>query len=417
MSGLTSAQIDFGLTTSYGMTAPVDLTQASYRTLLLGMKPSSTYNFRVTATGASGSCQSQNYTIMTGAKPNGLTEPCPAGTGCTPMMKATLTGGFVITGQYTMNAGSTGAPAYILDADGKYVWWYTTSPPSDVTGVRMDYAGTHMWINSANVKPNASGGRTEDAHVHRVTMDGMTDEDLTSQFTGMNHQLTILPDETVAFYAYNDTMKCEDIKERAPNGTVKTLINAKTAHAGTCHVNDIQYSPMDNTLVFSDLENNCITKITRAGAVVWVLNGVGAPGITSSFTGDTWLGGQHGIHILGLDDFLIFNNNSTRPGGLTTTAPGSNDGSIAIEMKLDQTAKKATKAWTYKAMGSAYQTDVMGDLQRLPNGNTIIAYSTKGVIREVNSSGTLLQEWTAGKLGDQYGYIEVRPTLYGPPPK
>ena len=33
-------------------------------------------------------------------------------------------------------------------------------------------------------------------------MDGMTDENLSAQFTGANHQLTVLPDETVAFYAY-----------------------------------------------------------------------------------------------------------------------------------------------------------------------------------------------------------------------
>jgi hypothetical protein len=26
-----------------------------------------------------------------------------------------------------MNAGATGAPAYILDADGDYVWWYTVA--------------------------------------------------------------------------------------------------------------------------------------------------------------------------------------------------------------------------------------------------------------------------------------------------
>jgi branched-chain amino acid transport system ATP-binding protein len=64
---------------------------------------------------------------------------------------------------------------------------------SDVTGARMDYAGTHMWINSANVPSGM-------AHVRRVSMDGATDEDLSSQFAGANHQLTVLPDETVAFF-------------------------------------------------------------------------------------------------------------------------------------------------------------------------------------------------------------------------
>src|SRR4051812_6684018 len=71
LAGVQSARIDFGLETSYGMTAPVDLAQPSYRTLLLGMKSSRTYHYRITATNGSGSCQSPDYTIMTGPLANG----------------------------------------------------------------------------------------------------------------------------------------------------------------------------------------------------------------------------------------------------------------------------------------------------------------------------------------------------------
>jgi hypothetical protein len=60
---------------------------------------------------------------------------------------------------------------------------------------------------------------------------------------------------------------------------------------------------------------------------------------------------------------------------------------------------------------------IMGDVQRLPNGNTIVAYSTKGVLHEVSSSGTKLQTWTWTQVGQTIGYIEKRATLYGPPPK
>ena len=65
-----------------------------------------------------------------------------------------------------------------------------------------------------------------------------------AQFAGANHQLTVLPDETVAFYGYGWN-GCDDIKERSPSGTIKTVVNARTAHGGTrpgCHVNNIQYS-------------------------------------------------------------------------------------------------------------------------------------------------------------------------------
>jgi hypothetical protein len=142
-----------------------------------------------------------------------------------------------------------------------------------------------------------------------------------------------------------------------------------------------------------------------------VLNG----GSKSTFSGDTWVGGNHGIHLLGLDNLLFFNNNSRMSMGGTGGANGDGSGSIAVELKLDLNAKKITKAWSYKA-NPGIQNDVMGDVQRLSNGNTLVAYSTKGVLHEVSSSGTLLQElsWPAG---GQFGYIEKRATLYGPPPK
>jgi hypothetical protein len=402
-----SAQIDFGLSTSYGLTAPVDLTQPSYRTLLLGMKASRTYHYRISASNGAGTCQGEDNTIATGPLPSGLTKPT-----VTTNDASALAGGFLITGQYKITPGATGAPAYILDADGDYVWWYTVAG-SDATGVRMSYDGTHIWINDANVPKGFNTGAMG-AFVHRVTMDGLTDEDFSAQFAGLNHQLTVLPDETVAFYAYGAN-GCEDIKLRAPDGTVTTVVNAQTAHGGTgpCHVNTIQYSKSDDTLVFSDLDNNCITKVTRTGATVWVLGG-GLGGVTSSFTGDSWLGGEHGVHLLALDDILLFNNNSTMAAGGTTPLGGSGDGSIALELKLDLTGKTATRIWSYKASGTAYQNDVMGDVERLPNGNTLIAYSNKGLIREVDGSGAVLQELKTPK---NFGYIEKRATLYGPPPR
>jgi hypothetical protein len=400
----TEANIDFGLTTSYGYTAPVDLKAKDYRTLLLGMKPTKTYNYRIRAKNSSGECTSQNYTLTSGSLPSGLTK-------ITVSNKSTaspLYGGFLITGQYAGGGGSSGAPAYILDADNEFVWAY--APGRDVTGARMDYTGTHMWINSANV-PNGS------TSVHRVTMDGLTDEDLSSKFTGLNHQLTVFSadgtKETVAFYAYGSS--CDDIKEYdTSSGTVKTIVNSGKAkgESSACHCNNIQYSKEDDTLVFSELDSQVLVKVKRSdGSTVWVLNGTSS----GAFTGDTWKGGNHGIHILGLDRLLFFNNNSKVNMGGMGAGGGDGTGSIAVELKLDLTGKKMTKAWSYKA-SPGIDNAVMGDVQRLPNGNTIVAYSTKGVLHEVSSSGTLLQElsWPAG---GQFGYIEKRASLYGPPPK
>ncbi len=405
----TEAHIDFGLDTSYGMTAPVDLTAPSYRTLLLGMKPSREYHFRLSATDSGGdSCTSDDFTLTTGAAPNGLPNPT-----ITTNDAGALYGGFLVTGQYSQSliaGGSPGAPAFILDKDGTYVWWYTVAG-SDATGVTMSYDGNYMWINSVNVPSHA-------AKVHRVSMDGLVDEDHSEEFAGLSHQLTVLPDETVAFYAYGSN-GCDDIKLRAPDGTVTTVANAQTAHGGTdaCHLNAIFYSPLDDTLIFGDLDNNCLTKITRSGETVWVLNGGVDSGPASSFNGGAlvWQGGQHGFHILGLDDFVIFNNNAKVPAGSRVnwgSAAGDGSGSRALEIKLDLTAMTATQSWSYQAPG--LNDNVLGDVQRLPNGNTMIDFSTKGTIQEVDASGNLLQEI---KTATNFGYLQKRATLYGPPPR
>ncbi len=408
----TEAHIDFGLDTSYGMTAPVDLTQPSYRTLLLGMKPSKKYHFQISVTSATDggvtTCTSDDLTIATGAVPNGLQNPT-----ITTNDASALYGGFLVTGQYSQSliAGSTpGAPAFILDKDGTYVWWYTVAG-SDATGVTMSYDGNYIWINSVNVPSHT-------AKVHRVSMDGLIDEDHSAEFAGLSHQLTVLPDETVAFYTYG-TNGCDDIKLRAPDGTVTTVVNAQIAHGGTdaCHVNAIFYSRPDDTLVFGDLDNNCLTKITRTGATVWVLNGGVTTGPSSSFNGGglVWQGGEHGFHILGLDDFVIFNNNATMPAGSKVSwgsAAGDASGSFAIEIKLDLTTMTATRTWAYQALG--LNDVVLGDAQRLPNGNTMVDFSTKGTIQEVDASGNLLQEI---KTTTNFGYLQKRATLYGPPPR
>jgi hypothetical protein len=400
-SSPTEAHINFGLDTTYGMTAPVSLTAASYRTLLLGMKASKTYHYQISVTTSSGTCTSGDNMIATGALPNGGLPQLTV----TTSNKAALYGGFLVIGSYQ---GST-IQSFILDVDGDFVWWYADG--SDGCGTRMSYDGNYMWINNGNVP--ATTGSTQ---VHRVTMDGLTDANFSTPFANMSHQVTPLPDGSVAFYA-SGSNGCDDIKLFPANGTTSstatTVVNSRTAHGGTgaCHVNNIEYSQTDDTLVFSDLDNDCLTKVSRTtGATVWVLNG-NTMGITSTFTGDLWNGGEHGFHILSTTDILLFNNNSSSSGG---TGPA-----MALELTLDTTAKTSTKKWSYTS-NPTHSVMVLGDVQRMTtngpngsgNGNTIVDFGTGDVVQEVSSSGTVLQQISSQS---PFGFMEKRATLYGAP--
>ena len=140
----------------------------------------------------------------------------------------------------------------------------------------------------------------------------------------------------------------------------------------------------------------------------------GIGGVVSSFSGGSWEGGQHGIDILGLNDFLIFNNNAPSDVADGTLLGGSDNGSLAIEVMTNRTAKTAMQSWSYRA-SPGIQNDVMGDVQRLSNGNTIVAFSTQnegpgGQLQRQRSLQTLT-------FGSAIGYIQKRATLYGAPPR
>lgn len=387
---VSSARIDFGLDTNYGMTAPVDLAEPSYRTLLLGMKQMRPYHFRIVVGNGTSECFGSDQTIMTGQLPN-ILPTLEVDT----INRAALAGGFVETGQYQAQGGTT-SPAYILDADGDFVWAVRVG--NYVTAARQSWDGKYMWINGTD---NMNTGMTP-ANIHRVSMDGLVDEDLSDEFGIQDHQMTILPDESVIFYGHDQ--ECPDIKRRYPDGRVEVLVNARTAQGSTgpCHVNYITHSPDDDTLVFSDDNHDNYTKITMTGQVIWVLGGA-----TNDFTGDgaSWVR-QHGIHILSPNRFVYFNNGPMSGGGM---------GSQVHELTLDLNAMTATRVWTYTAMPRISNIQ-LGDVQRMSNGNTVVAFSTQGVLQEVDAQGTLLQE-IVWPLGGAFGYIHKRASLYGRPPR
>jgi hypothetical protein len=374
---VTGAQIEYGPDTNYGMTAPVDVEAANHRTLVLGMKPSSDYHARVVI----GGCASDDFTLTTGPKPTNL-----------PNIQITTNNADALFGGYLVNGTYQTGPAYILDADGDFVWWWDEG---EVTRARMSYDGKYMWIAKGNVPEGQ-------AKVVRVSMDGMEREDMSSQFAGLNHDFTVLPDETIYFVAYGNN-GCDDIKERTPDGNVTTIANSgDILGTGMCHCNAIQYSRDDDTLVFGELDNSAYMKIKRDGTVVWILGGGGANQFTGS--GATWER-QHNLHVLDANHLLIFNNGPMSGGS----------GSVAFEIELDTGSMTATRGWEYTA-NPTISNPIMGDAQRLDNGNTLVTYSYQGIVHEVSPDGELLQSLSWG-IGGAIGYSMKRASLYGPPPK
>jgi hypothetical protein len=363
----TSAKIEFGLDTSYGMTAPVDLKATNYQTPLLGMKPAKTYHYRVVATGSGGSCNSQDYTITTGAKTTSVSI-----SNFSVKSEANRKRGFIVT-SYWQGTGS--AVPFIIDADGDIVWWYGGGPSGGIARARMSVDGKNMWM----VVPALGAG----GPVQRVSMDTLDAQTYSS--TKASHDICAVSGSTMAYMDYGTS--CNGIIEIDPSGTTKKVWDAQgSVPSSGCHGNSLRYSAKEDVYSYSDLQSD-VYIVSRAGSVQWKL--------TSKVSGgnSSWGGKQHGQHLLD-SSIMIFANSGS-----------SSNASTAIEYSLDGTLIKKFKSGGYTAN--------LGDVQRLPGGNTLINYGNGHVIQEVDASDNVVLEITGGN--SSFGYSEWRESLYDAP--
>jgi hypothetical protein len=374
--GITEAHIDFGLDTAYGMTAPVDLTRVDYRTVLVGMKPARTYHFRVVATDGSATYTSDDQTLTTGAPLTGL----PLMSFSVPFPER-VDKGFFIGSFWSIQMGEPWT-VFILDTDGDVVWWYTAvregaSGELGYGRARLSADSEDVWL----VQVSNGGGP-----VRRVSIDTL-DEQIYPDTIG-SHDICAVEGDTMAYIDYSET-DCDSIFEIDKTGTTKEVFEGEDVRdpEGTgCHGNAVRYSKKEDVYVYSDHRNDVVV-VARDGTVEWRLSERVSGG------NDAWGGFQHGIQLLD-ESMLIFANGGSREGAMP---------SHALEFGLDGSLTKT--------FASHSQSNFYGDVQRLPNENTLINYGN-GLLHVVDASDTVLLEIRATTF---FGYIEFRESLYGLP--
>lgn len=367
VASLVSARIEFGLDTDYGMTAPVDLAETGYRTLLLGMKPDSTYHLRVVAEDATKMYASDDLTLETGP----ATDLVPLES-FRIVDEAARERGFIVA-SYWQGEGSS--VPFILDADGEIVWWYEGGPDG-IARAAMSADGKNMWLIPAS---NQGGA------LMRVSMDTL-DAQTYSDVIG-SHDITPVSGATMAFIEYGES-DCDSIYEIDPNGEATEVFESQgVVQSSGCHGNALRYSKAEDVYTFSDVSQDILV-IDRAGDVVWRLSERVADG------NDAWGGTQHGHHLLD-DSIVVFAN---RGAGM--------EASSVVEYSLTGEELLRYESGDYSAN--------LGDAQRLPGGNTLVTYSNDSLIHEIDPEMNLVLEIDGG--GSRFGYTLFRPTLYGEPP-
>lgn len=405
LANLTSASIAFTLDgAASGLTAPVDLTQApNFRTLLLGMKGSSTYNFQITASDGATTCTSSSYSITTGAVPSFVPRitrtPGPAA--------ASQQRGFIITstGFSNMNPGGGGGNSYafIIDADGDPVWW--ASAPAQCSRAKMSFDGQSMWMAALNVTNMTANGGSVD----RVSMDGLTGETQIAGLSNCHHDVTVTPANTVVCPSWTAQPgdQPSDLLELDTNGNVTSLMRLDASvypggegfmgGSNTFHANSVHYHPGDDTFTIADRNPSVVVKVTRQGQPLWQVGGSCANAQAAACVGADWRV-NHGHDLSDDGTLLIFNN-------------GESGASAVLNYAINEAGTFTAQQTSSYEPGTT--SNVLGDVQELPGGGMLIAFSTAGVIHEIDASGQLVQTINAGTVG----YVNWRETLYGPPPR
>ncbi len=391
---VTEGKIEFGLTTEYGMEAPLDVAAPMYKTLLIGMKKQKEYNYRITASSGGTSCTSDNQTITSGNLRSGINDN----------IQKSVTG-TVGKGFYVVAAGST---ALIFDQDGDVVWGYAFSASgvggtAGIFSAKMTFDGKYMLARDLGQFNAGNQGK-----FFRVAMDGsgLTDFDVPG---GDHHDFTIIP-TGFAYIAKEAAGEYDKIYTSKDDGSdakvfadLEPLIAAYPQSGGASmgemsHVNAIHHWRDRDIYTVSNRESDVIGVVNNQSQII---QGIGRQA-TATFdtvladgTGSTWRV-QHGHDLYAPDKLLVFSNGNF--GGGTSRA-----------LHYTISGNTATLDWEYSATGNS---PTQGDVQLLPDGNIAITASMVGTIHVINAQ----QQLQASYKVQSFGYSMFRSSLYGEPP-
>jgi hypothetical protein len=152
-----------------------------------------------------------------------------------------------------------------------------------------------------------------------------------------------------------------------------TAADIDAVHTNAIHVD------ADSNIIISNRNLDEVTKISTAtGEILWRMGGKNNEFTLNDPVG--WFDQQHAAYRLPNGHLTVFDNGTYRGW------------SRAVEYAIDESLKVATKVWEYNA-GYNILGWAMGNVQRLPNGNTMIGWgSANPVLSEVSSAGTLLYQ-------------------------
>lgn len=339
----------------------------------------------------------------------------------TPLWRGTTSGppsdwpGFVVSETaasfegwlLTSIAGATSGIA-LIDPQGRLCWWWKSG------GAEVRSTRALMKFNKdgfyASLSPNSNEGNQE---VVEVSWSGLVARRMDA--TGFYHDFLERPDGRLA--AILQTPHGDEFGTCLGHGIAEFNFGEPLEAAwdswdyfsaidDTCpggdsslaHMNAIDYDPVRDEYTVGS--RNFSTVVVVGADDFTMREAIGRAGtIKPTEMGDSTFH-QHQFQWIEDDRLLLFDNGSTSIGRDTRI----------VEWEIDRAAGTFSAGWTHQP-SPPINVYALGDVERLGNGNTLIDWTTSGMLQEVSPAGEVVWQ-LAMPLGYGFGYLQHVEQLY-----
>ncbi len=277
----------------------------------------------------------------------------------------------------------------IVDRQGRVLWCYATPPQYVSLYPRPAVDGSTLLIDHNTFWTQWDSGAGSE--VLRMRLDGTVVEILDTP--GLHHPFTELPDGSLVWgavtYGSNETLE-----KLTPDGQQSTIFDCQEFHDAiganqSCVSNTVSWDPATDHFLFSLWTTESVIEIDHASgeAVRWFGQ---LPGSYAFDPPESQFWWQHGAQLTA-DGHLLLSTHRTSYGTET----------VVREYAIDDDAETLHEVWNFGVDDGVYG-DQMGEVHRLPGGNTLHNYGTLPRLREATPDGTVVWDliWDdAGNVG------------------